>query len=112
MSINFAAVTFDCADAHVVATFWAAVLKVDIAGEAGKKFATISSEPPLFFQQVPEAKVAKNRVHIDLSAHDFESEAVRLEELGATRVREVESQTGSWITFTDVEGNEFDLIQD
>lgn len=59
--------------------------------------------PRLYFQQVPEPKVAKNRVHLDLRADDVDAEAARLIALGATELHRVRS----WITLADPEGNEF-----
>ncbi|WP_313408074.1 VOC family protein [Aeromicrobium sp.] len=78
--------------------------------------------PRLFFQQVPEDKVAKNRVHLDVRAAPglegdarmaaLEGECDRLVALGATRVRRFDPappiETG-FIVMTDPEGNEFCL---
>jgi Glyoxalase-like domain len=78
--------------------------------------------PRLYFQQVPEGKVAKNRVHLDvraapgLSGADrmaaLEAECDRLVALGATRLHREEPvppmSTGH-IVMTDPEGNEFCL---
>lgn len=63
----------------------------------------------LLFQRVPEPKTVKNRVHLDLHAgpERREAEAARLVELGASIVRSVQEQGGSWIVLTDPEGNEF-----
>ncbi|MGW2048791.1 VOC family protein [Streptomyces sp. NPDC001858] len=78
--------------------------------------------PRLFFQQVPEDKVAKNRVHLDVRVAPglegeermaaLETECVRLVALGATRVRRHEPappMSTGWIVMTDPEGNEFCL---
>ncbi|WP_020666095.1 VOC family protein [Amycolatopsis nigrescens] len=77
--------------------------------------------PRLFFQQVPEDKVAKNRVHLDIRAAPglqgeermaaLEAECDRLVALGATRVRRDEAAPLSpgHIVMTDPEGNEFCL---
>lgn len=78
--------------------------------------------PRLFFQQVPEAKTAKNRVHLDVRAAPglhgeermaaLEAECARLVELGATRVRRDEPEPPmslGFIVMTDPEGNEFCL---
>ncbi|NIJ12100.1 hypothetical protein FHU38_002444 [Saccharomonospora amisosensis] len=65
----------------------------------------------LLFQDVPEEKTGKNRLHIDV--HHAEAEALgdlvaRLESLGATRVREVDQgPAGHWWVMHDPEGNEF-----
>ncbi|WP_459546267.1 VOC family protein [Nocardia sp. X0981] len=64
----------------------------------------------LLFQDVPEPKTAKNRLHIDIhSAPGGLDELVtRLEQLGATRVREVDQgPAGHWWVMLDPEGNEF-----
>ncbi|WP_116044625.1 VOC family protein [Amycolatopsis palatopharyngis] len=78
--------------------------------------------PRLFFQQVPEDKVAKNRVHIDVRAAPglqgeqrmaaLEAECDRLVALGAKRVSRFEPDppmSGGFIVLTDPEGNEFCL---
>jgi Glyoxalase-like domain len=61
--------------------------------------------PRLFFQQVPEARAAKNRVHLDLDADDTGAEVERLTRLGAR----VLAEYPAWITLADPEGNEFCL---
>lgn len=78
--------------------------------------------PRLFFQQVPEEKVVKNRVHLDVRAAPvlqgeermaaLEAECDRLVALGATRVRRHEPESPletGFIVMTDPEGNEFCL---
>jgi hypothetical protein len=78
--------------------------------------------PRVFFQQVPEDKVAKNRVHLDVRAAPglqgdermaaLETECERLVALGATRVRRDEPappMSFGFIVMTDPEGNEFCL---
>jgi hypothetical protein len=78
--------------------------------------------PRLFFQQVPEDKVAKNRVHLDVRAAPgltgearmaaLETECDRLVALGATRLRRHEPApplSGGFLVMADPEGNEFCL---
>lgn len=78
--------------------------------------------PRLFFQQVPEEKVAKNRVHLDVRAAPglqgeermaaLEAECHRLVALGATRLRRFEPEpplSAGFIVMADPEGNEFCL---
>jgi len=65
----------------------------------------------LLFQDVPEGKTVKNRLHIDVHSEPGGLDALvdRLESLGATRVREVDQgPAGRWWTMRDPEGNEFD----
>jgi hypothetical protein len=59
--------------------------------------------PRLFFQLVPEPKVVKNRVHLDLAAADRMAEVERLARLGAR----VLAEHKRWTTMADPDGNEF-----
>jgi hypothetical protein len=64
----------------------------------------------LLFQDVPETKQVKNRLHVDVHAgHEgLQPLVARLEQLGATRVREVDQgPAGHWWVLRDPEGNEF-----
>jgi hypothetical protein len=64
----------------------------------------------LLFQDVPEGKTVKNRLHIDIHSEPGGLDALveRLESLGATRVREFDQgPAGHWWTMVDPEGNEF-----
>ncbi|MET8795015.1 VOC family protein [Nocardia sp. NPDC004568] len=64
----------------------------------------------LLFQDVPETKTVKNRLHIDIHSTPggLDELVSRLEQLGATRVREVDQgPAGHWWVMLDPEGNEF-----
>ncbi|WP_433498167.1 VOC family protein [Sphaerimonospora sp. CA-214678] len=64
----------------------------------------------LLFQDVPEGKSGKNRLHIDVHGEPggLDKLVTRLEGLGATRLREVDrGQAGHWWIMQDPEGNEF-----
>ena len=77
--------------------------------------------PRIFFQQVPEGKAVKNRVHLDLNVggglktaleekkRRIAGEAQRLIALGARKGREVDEPLGYCVNMFDPEGNEFDL---
>ncbi|MDN5805323.1 MAG: VOC family protein [Microlunatus sp.] len=78
--------------------------------------------PRLFFQRVPEAKTAKNRLHLDVRAAPglegaermaaLEAECGRLVALGAVRLRRLEPEppmSKGFIVMADPEGNEFCL---
>ena len=110
------AVTIDCADAAALARFWADVLGRQVAAAPTSEHAVLlagggeTSEPCIVFNQVPEMKIAKNRLHLDLVSDTFDGEAERLLSLGALRLRDQQSGQSHWTTFADIEGNEFDLI--
>ncbi|GAA5092637.1 VOC family protein [Nocardia iowensis] len=64
----------------------------------------------LLFQDVPEEKSGKNRLHVDVHSApgDLAGLVARLEGLGATRVREIDKgPAGHWWIMLDPEGNEF-----
>lgn len=73
--------------------------------------------PRIFFQKVPEGKVAKNRLHLDVTVSSagapderrraIEQEADRLQAAGATLVGPVEERGQFWIVLQDPGGNEF-----
>jgi hypothetical protein len=76
--------------------------------------------PRLYFQRVPEGKVAKNRMHLDLNLGGGSkvpiedrkvrvlAEAQRLKALGATDERgAIEKGEEYWVRMNDPEGNEF-----
>lgn len=115
MASDFYGVSFDAHDVPALARFWANALQRTVGDGATEQFATVAAEgastgPVLMFHQVPEAKSVKNRVHLDLVAAEVESEARRLEALGARRIRALADNGGRWISFADPEGNEFDLV--
>ena len=63
----------------------------------------------ILFQEVPEAKTVKNRVHIDLRLGDDDPAAVRerLVARGATVLHSGREGPKTWVTMADPEGNEF-----
>jgi hypothetical protein len=137
-------VTFDCADPRSLSLFWNATLGYEFPPpppgfeswdafsetlpEERRNSASASVDPAgvgprLFFQQVPEGKTAKNRVHLDVRAAPgiqdlgermtaLEAECERLVGLGATRLKRFEPDppmSSGFIVMQDPEGNEFCL---
>jgi hypothetical protein len=135
-------VTFDCAEPERVARFWCEVLGYVVPPppegfatwddfdrslppeDQGSWFACIDPSgvgPRLYFQRVPEGKVVKNRLHLDVRVGTglvgeqrlatLEAECARLVALGAVRMRllPADDDNESCIVMQDIEGNEFDL---
>jgi hypothetical protein len=101
-------VTWDCHDALVLARFWAAALGSDVDEDSTSAKAFVEAvgwgAPNMWFNQVPEPKSAKNRLHFDLRAPaEMAAEVARLEALGATVMRRGAALT----VMRDTEGNEF-----
>jgi hypothetical protein len=65
----------------------------------------------VLFQLVPEPKVVKNRVHLDVQVGEdqVEAESERLVALGATFSHRGQQGPYRWITLADPEGNELCL---
>jgi catechol 2,3-dioxygenase-like lactoylglutathione lyase family enzyme len=116
MNNSLFAITIDCADATALARFWADVLGRRVAEASTSDHAVLLatggdiSEPCIVFNKVPEAKITKNRIHLDLITDTFDGETERLRSLGAHRLGDQQSGKSRWTTFADIEGNEFDLI--
>ncbi|MEU6440512.1 VOC family protein [Streptomyces sp. NPDC047046] len=135
-------ITVDCADTIRLAAFWCEVLGYELpplpddfasweeyarslpAEEQPGYFACsdpTGAGPRLLFQRVPEGKVVKNRVHIDVRAGKglvgderlatLQAEQARLEALGAVHLytQLADDENESCVTMQDIEGNEFCL---
>jgi hypothetical protein len=118
----------DCADPASLARFWVEALGYPAAGiavEPDNSDAMLRAPEPglpmVYFQRVPEGKVAKNRVHLDLRVGGdgpleerrarIDAEAARLIALGASDRRGPIEEGGSyWVRMNDPEGNEFCLV--
>jgi len=121
-------VVFDCRHPASLARFWASVLDgYEVAPYDEAELERLRSKgifdteddpmvlverpggpgPRYLFQLVPEPKVVKNRLHLDLRGDDLAAELRRLVGLGA---RVLEEQA-TWVVLADPEGNEFDLVR-
>jgi Glyoxalase-like domain len=136
-------VVIDCADPDRLMRFWSSALHYEVpdppegfdSWEAFLQSIGVPEEdwnsagavedpdgvgPRLYFQRVPEGKVVKNRVHLDLNVsggakHPVEDrkrrvdeEVERLKAEGATVFKPGEVLRGEyWVIMQDPEGNEF-----
>jgi hypothetical protein len=132
-------VAIDCSSPHELADWWAEALgwQVEAQDEAfirrmveigaateeqttrhrgalvWKEGAAINSPDPgrprVLFQQVPEPKNVKNRMHLDVrvGGEGRAAEVSRLLGLGATELWRGSQGPHEWVTMADPEGNEF-----
>ena len=113
MSVRIDYVTIDCADGPRLAEFWSKALGYEIVKNKPGWIVLADPSgagPNIGLQTVPEGKVVKNRVHVDLltSAETWRVEVARLESLGARSVRYIDEQADEAHMFMqDPEGNEF-----
>jgi predicted enzyme related to lactoylglutathione lyase len=114
VSVRIDSITFDCADVMAQVRFWAAVLDWRLVPGSEPDGAAIDdrSGGRLYFQPVPEPKVAKNRVHIDLRpSASMAAEVERLTGLGATVQGLVDEEGSFWTVMLDPEGNELCVLR-
>jgi Glyoxalase-like domain len=99
VSVRLSAICVGATDVERVARFWAAVLGGAATPQNRNNWVVrTSGVPPMWIDPVPEPKVVKNRVHLDVTAPSLEP----LLELGAT----VLADHGEWHVLADPEGNE------
>jgi catechol 2,3-dioxygenase-like lactoylglutathione lyase family enzyme len=108
-------VVLDCTDAAKLAAFWTGALGYEQVAADGEFIGLKDPDgrlPTLVLQRVPERKVIKNRMHIDVFSDDFDRHFVRLTDLGATIVtpEHLESDGMRLVVLADPEGNEFCLL--
>ena len=101
-------ICFDCANGRTAGEFWQAVLGGELfVQESGDSCVTPAGGSGLryWFNQVPEPKTVKNRVHIDINMPD-DAELERIIALGARKLQEIRGEDGSlwWTILADVEG--------
>ncbi|MER7010790.1 VOC family protein [Saccharopolyspora sp. NPDC000359] len=110
-------VAIDCADPHALALFWSEVTGRPPHPESGpgdpEVEVLLAEGPVLHFNQVPEAKAGKNRLHLCLRPETSrEQEVERLLGIGATLVTDLRNADGSgWGVLADPEGNEFCVLR-
>lgn len=147
MTVKFQ-VTFDCADPERLTRFWSDALGYEVQqppagfrtwadfyrsigvpeeeldGDGADRLVDPEGHGPLFwFQKVPEGKVVKNRIHLDLFVSGgrrtpkderkacVDAEAERLVAAGASRFRVLDEGLDHYaVVLRDPEGNEFCLV--
>lgn len=109
------AVTIDCADPQRVARFWSALLDRE-PGPSQDGWVYLGQrgdpQPRLVFQPVPEPKVGKVRIHLDVTVDDVDEAIGLVTALGGRFTGErYDYDEGVVVGMTDPEGHEFCLVQ-
>ena len=114
-------VVVDCADPATLGRFYADLLQCELhtfdeswtwieprlRGGGGPD----AAGPRIAFQQVPEPKVGKVRLHLDLGADDIAATTAHALALGATQLTDPQSDSaGRFIVLADPEGHEFCIV--
>ena len=110
MALHLHSVTLDADDPVRLAEFWSQVTGYEVA-LASENFAQLAGDgsvgPGFMFIKVPEAKSAKNRMHIELGTADLDAEIDRVLALGASLKGRYDEWGTQWATLLDPEHNEF-----
>jgi Glyoxalase-like domain len=127
MGSRLTEIVVDCHGPVALAGFWAAALgyhvvrseggQVEIApwrrepADLAEQVRRAPGVPTLVFVRVPEGKVVKNRLHLDLRpvGCSHAEEVERLIGLGARRA-DVGQGEVPWVVLADPEGNEFCVL--
>jgi hypothetical protein len=110
-------IAIDAANPYELARFWSRVTgqplhPEDVPGETECQV-LLPEGPVLHFNQVPEPKSGKNRLHLCLRPETTrEAEVERLLNSGATFVEDFRLPDGrGWVVLADPEGNEFCVLR-
>ena len=121
MTLSLQCLTVDAHNPKAQAEFWAEVLGWSIGEDGDEIGYWIERElndpnkigfPDILFLKVPDEKIIKNRLHLDLRPDNQDAEVARLEKLGAKRIeigQSIDADT-TWVVMADLEGNEFCVL--
>lgn len=114
MTLAWEQLVVDAVDPVTLGRWWADALGWVVVDDDPDEF-EIRAEPErlpgLLFATVPEPKLAKNRLHLDLRPTDQQAAVDRLLALGAEHA-DVGQGDESWVVLRDPEGNEFCVLSD
>jgi predicted enzyme related to lactoylglutathione lyase len=112
-------VMFDSQDPERITPFWCELLDLQVSATHhgdGEYFVLRSTSDGFLmgFQRVPEPKVDKNRVHLDVHVDDLDASTAQVESLGGRwiepgKTRELDGFP--WRCMADPEGNEFCIYE-
>jgi catechol 2,3-dioxygenase-like lactoylglutathione lyase family enzyme len=107
-------VVIDCNDFDAMSAFWEEALRY-VPREPAEPDWVVLRDPDgrnvnVSLQKVPEKRIGKNRLHLDLYTNDQEGEVERLLEIGATRHPRTPEPGEDFIVLEDPEGNLFCVV--
>ena len=112
--MHVGSVVIDCNDLPGMLAFWQAALGYVLRDPPEDDWAVLCDAQGrrvnVSLQVVPERRVGKNRLHLDLYTDDQEGEVRRLLTLGATRAGRAREPGDDFILLEDPEGNVFCVV--
>jgi hypothetical protein len=116
VAVRLQCVAIDSTDPQRLGRWWADALGWEAWDDEGDVCVAPpdgSGQTELVFLRVPEPKLVKNRIHLDLTPDDQDAEVARFERLGAERVDVGQERDPdiTWVVLADPEGNEFCILR-
>jgi hypothetical protein len=112
--MHVGSVVIDCNDLTRMLAFWKAALGYLPRDPPAEDFVVLrdpqGGHVNISLQVVPEKRVGKNRLHLDLYSDNQAEEVERLLELGATRHPRVPEPEDDFVLLEDPEGNVFCVV--
>lgn len=113
-ALRVGSVVIDCNDFEAMLAFWSAALGY-VPREEPEEGWVVLRDPgdvgvQVSLQKVPEPRIGKNRLHLDLYTSEYEAEIERLLSLGAGRYHREPEPGEDFVTLEDPEHNLFDVI--
>jgi Glyoxalase-like domain len=113
-ALRVGSVVIDCNDFTVMMAFWREALGYEPRDEAEAEWVVLrdpgNAGVQVALQKVPEPRIGKNRLHLDLYTDDPDGEIERLLALGARRFSRIPEPGEDFVTLEDPEHNLFDVI--
>jgi predicted enzyme related to lactoylglutathione lyase len=109
-SLRVNSVGIDVNDLPAMRDFWRSLTEYEVESSDDEHTYLVEPSgigPNLFLQRVPEARVGKNRLHLDLESSNLAAATRSALAVGATLVEHHEAGDSTWTVFADPEGNVF-----
>jgi hypothetical protein len=112
--VHVGSVVIDCNDFPAMLAFWQAALRY-VPRDPPEEGWVVLRDPDgrrvnVSLQLVPEQRVGKNRLHLDLYSDNQKDEVRRLLALGATRNPRTPEADDDFVLLEDPEGNVFCVV--
>ena len=113
-AVRVGSVVIDCNDFTAMLAFWSAALGYVPRDEPEEGWAILRDPTDVgvqvSLQKVPEPRIGKNRLHLDLYTTDLDGEIERLLSIGARRYQREAEPGEDFVTLEDPEHNLFDVV--